>query len=113
MRTTARWVMQHGVVRFAARRAARQGDLHALFMRDDRYRPDPFPFYEAVRRRGRIVRGRLVSVTVSYDVISEVLRSDDWRAGSDEGVLPPPFPRVPRRAPGSPPPRPGAPPPNP
>jgi cytochrome P450 len=80
--------MQHGVVRVAASRAARHGDLHALFMRDDRYRLDPFPFYEAVRRRGRIVRGRLVSVTVSYDVISEVLRSDDWRAGPDEDVMP-------------------------
>src|SRR3954467_1206878 len=94
MKTTARWVMQHGVVRIAARRAARQGDLHALFMRDDRYRPDPFPFYEAVRRRGRIVRGRLVSVTVSYDVISEVLRSEDWRAGPDEDVMPAPIRRI-------------------
>src|SRR3954468_9606839 len=96
MKTTARWVMQHGVVRFAARRAARQGDLHALFMRDDRYRADPFPFYEAVRRRGRIVRGRLVCVTVSYDVISEVLRSGDWRAGPDEDVMPAPIRRLAR-----------------
>jgi cytochrome P450 len=88
--------MQHGVVRVAAKRAARQGDLHALFTRDDRYRADPFPFYEAVRRRGRIVRGGLVSVTVSYDVISEVLRSDDWRAGPDEDVMPAPIRRLAR-----------------
>ncbi|MDT7539537.1 MAG: hypothetical protein QOI82_3122 [Actinomycetota bacterium] len=94
MKTTMRWAMQHGVVRFAAQRAARQGDLHALFMRDTRYRADPFPFYEAVRRRGRIVRGKLVSVTVSYDVITEVLRSDDWRAGPDEDVMPAPVRRL-------------------
>jgi cytochrome P450 len=96
VKTTLRWAMQHGVVRVAAKRAARQGDLHALFMRDDRYRPDPFPFYEAVRRRGRIVRGRLVSVTVSYDVVSQVLRSDDWRAGPDEDVMPAPIRRLAR-----------------
>jgi cytochrome P450 len=94
VKTTLRWAMQHGVVRFAAKRAARQGDLHALFMRDDRYRADPFPFYEAVRRRGRLVRGGLVSVTVSYDVVSEVLRSEDWRAGPDEDVMPRPIRRL-------------------
>jgi len=96
VKTTLRWAMQHGIVRIAAGRAAGQGDLHALFMRDDRYRVDPFPFYEAVRRRGRIVRGRMVSVTVSYDVISEVLRSDDWRAGPDEDVMPAPISRLAR-----------------
>jgi cytochrome P450 len=96
VKTTLRWAMQHGVVRIAASRAARQGDLHALFMRDDRYRPNPFPFYEAVRRRGRIVRGKLVSVTVSYDVITAVLRSDDWRAGPDEDVMPAPIRRLAR-----------------
>ncbi|MDX6198115.1 MAG: hypothetical protein QOJ79_1266 [Actinomycetota bacterium] len=91
-----RWAMQHGVVRVAAARAAGQGDLHALFMRDDRYRTDPFGFYEAVRRRGRLVRGGLVSVTTSYDVVSEVLRSDDWRAGPDEDVMPGPIRRIAR-----------------
>ena len=96
MKTTLRWAMQHGIVRVAARRAAANGDLHALFMRDQRYRADPFPFYEAVRRRGRIVRGRLVAVTVSYDVITEVLRSDDWRAGPDEDVMPAPIGRLAR-----------------
>jgi cytochrome P450 len=88
VKTTIRWAMQHGVVRVAAARAAKRGDLHAEFMRTDRYRADPFPFYEQVRQRGRLVHGRLVNVTVSYDVVSEVLRSDDWRAGPDEDVMP-------------------------
>jgi cytochrome P450 len=35
-----------------------------------------------------------VSVTVSYDVITEVLRSDDWRAGPDEDVMPRPLRRI-------------------
>jgi cytochrome P450 len=88
VKTTLRWAMQHGVVRVAAARAAKRGDLHAAFMRTDRYRADPFPFYEQVRQRGRLVHGRLVNVTVSYDVVSEVLRSDDWRAGPDADVMP-------------------------
>ena len=46
MKTTVRWALQHGVVRAATARAARKGDLHASFMRDERWRVDPFPFYE-------------------------------------------------------------------
>ncbi|MCA1712084.1 MAG: cytochrome P450 [Actinobacteria bacterium] len=91
MKTTTRWVLQHGVVRLAAKRAVRQGDLHAHFMREPRYRDDPFPFYEQVRSRGELVPGRLVNVTASYDVVSQVLRSDDWRAGPDEDALPRPL----------------------
>jgi cytochrome P450 len=91
VKSTLRWAMQHGVVRVAAKRAAGQGDLHAQFMREDRYRADPFAFYEQVRQRGQIVRGRLVNVTASYDVVTEVLRSDDWRAGPDEDVMPRPI----------------------
>ncbi|MCU1590126.1 MAG: cytochrome hydroxylase [Frankiales bacterium] len=96
MKTTIRWAMQHGVVRMAAARAAKQGDLQAQFMRDSRHRADPFPFYEQVRSRGRVVRGRLVCVTASYEVVSEVLRSDDWRAGPDEDVMPAPIRRLAR-----------------
>jgi cytochrome P450 len=81
-------VLQHGVVRLAARRAARSGDLQAQFMQDARYRENPFPFYEMVRGRGDVVMGRLVNVTATYDVVSQVLRSDDWRAGPDEEALP-------------------------
>lgn len=94
MKTTTRWALQHCVVRVAAGRAARRGDLHARFMNDDRYRADPFPFYAEVRRTGRLVKGRLVNVTASYDVVSEVLRSDDWRAGPDEDAMPRPIRRL-------------------
>ena len=91
MKMTLRWALQHGVVRVAATRAAKKGDLHARFMTDDSYRPDPFSFYEQVRRTGPLVVGRLVSCTASYDVVSEVLRGDDWRAGPDEDVMPRPL----------------------
>ena len=91
MKTTLRWALQHGIVRVAATRAAKKGDLHARFMTDDSYRPDPFSYYEQVRSRGPLVVGRLVSCTASYDVVSEVLRGDDWRAGPDEDVMPRPL----------------------
>lgn len=94
MKTAIRWALQHGVVRVAASRAARKGDLHAQFMRDSRYREDPFGFYEQVRRAGSAVSGRLVTVTASYDVVSQVLRSEEFRAGPDEDVLPAPLRRL-------------------
>jgi len=88
MRTTLRWGLQHGAVRVAASRAARKGDLHAQFMMGEGYRADPFPFYRQVRDRGPLVRGQLVHVTASYDVVSQVLRGDDFRAGPDEDAMP-------------------------
>src|SRR4051794_38496548 len=88
MKTTIRWALQHGVVRVAAGRAAKRGDLHARFMNEPGYRDNPFPFYDDVRARGPLVTGRLVTVTASYDVVSDVLRGDDWRAGPDEDIMP-------------------------
>ena len=94
MKTSVRWALQHGVVRAATARAARKGDLHASFMRDEHWRADPFPYYEQVRARGQVVRGRLVSTSASYDACAQALRSDDWRAGPDEDALPAPVRRL-------------------
>ncbi|MGB8649688.1 MAG: cytochrome P450 [Mycobacteriales bacterium] len=98
MKAAVRWALQHGVVRAATARAVRSGDLHAEFMRDARYRADPFPFYERVRAAGDLVPGRFVHVTASYDVCAQVLRTDDWRAGPDEDLLPRPLARLTRWA---------------
>ncbi|MCW2666578.1 MAG: cytochrome hydroxylase [Frankiales bacterium] len=94
VRRLTRWALMHGVVRAAGARAARRGDLHATFMNDDRYRADPFPYYEQVRARGRLVQGSLASITASYDVCQDVLRSDDFRVGPDEDFLPGPLGRI-------------------
>lgn len=94
MKTTVRWALQHGVVRAATARAARKGDLHASFMRDEGWRADPFPFYEQVRSRGDVVRGRLVNMSASYAVCDQALRSEQWRAGPDEDALPGPVRRL-------------------
>jgi cytochrome P450 len=94
MKTTIRWGLQHGVIRVASKRAVRRGDLQAQFMHEPRYRDDPFPFYDMVRQRGPVTIGRLTAVTASYDVVSQVLRSDDWRAGPDEDAMPGPLRRL-------------------
>ncbi len=94
MKTSVRWALQHGVVRVASRRAARKGDLHARFMLDEAWRADPFPFYEQVRAQGDAVRGRLVTMSASYDVCAAALRSEDFRAGPDEDALPRPIARL-------------------
>lgn len=94
MKSTVRWALQHGVVRAATSRAARSGDLHAEFMRSPAYREDPFPYYERVRTAGELVPGRFVNASASYDVCTSVLRSDDWRAGPDDELLPRPVARV-------------------
>jgi cytochrome P450 len=94
VKSTVRWAVQHGSIRVAMKRAQRNGDLHAEFMRESRYREDPFPFYEQVRSRGDFVHGQFVDVTASYDVCSQVLKGDDWRAGPDDEVLPGPLGKV-------------------
>lgn len=88
VRSRVRWSLQHGVVGLAVRRAASKGDLQALSVVDPGYRADPFPLYEQVRARGALVPGRLGHVTVSHDVVSQVLRSDDFRAGPDDAAMP-------------------------
>jgi cytochrome P450 len=88
-RSITRWALLHGVVRTASKRAVRSGDLQSRFMTDARYRADPFPFYEEVRSRGPLARGRLAWLSADHAVCSEVLRSEDFRVGPDEDALPP------------------------
>ncbi|MCW2615160.1 MAG: cytochrome [Frankiales bacterium] len=87
-RTRVRWGVQHGVVGLAVRRAARQGDLQASSIVDPSHRDDPYPLYGRVRARGPLVPGRLGHVTATHAVASEVLRSEDFRAGTDAEALP-------------------------
>lgn len=87
-KTFTRWALFHGVARVASRRAVKHGDLHAMLMTDATVRAEPWAFYEDVRSRGPLVRGRFAAVTASHAVASEVLRSEDFRVGADELVLP-------------------------
>lgn len=88
VRSRVRWGLQHGVVGVAVRRAAKTGDLQALSVVDPGHRADPYPLYEKVRTRGALVPGKLGHVTATHAVVSEVLRSDDFRAGPDDDAMP-------------------------
>ena len=89
VRQRVRWGFQHGIVGLAVRRAARAGDLQATSIVDPGHRADPYPLYEKVRARGTLVPGRLGHVTVSHELVTHVLRSDDFRAGPDDAAMPP------------------------
>ena len=87
-RTVVRWALFHGLARVASRRAAGRGDLHARLMTDPSLRAEPWAFYEQVRSRGPLVRGRFAAVTATHEVASTVLRSEDFRVGLDPATLP-------------------------
>jgi cytochrome P450 len=90
-RALVRWSLRHGLVRVALRRAQRKGDLHARSVLEPALRADPYGLYDEVRSRGPLVRGQLAHMTASHAVATQVLRSDDFRAGADEEVLPQPL----------------------
>lgn len=87
-RTFTRWALFHGVARAASRRAVRHGDLHARLMTDPSVRAEPWVFYDDVRSRAPLVRGRFAAVTATHSVASEVLRSEDFHVGAEDVVLP-------------------------
>jgi len=90
-RAVVRWGIGHGLVGLALRRAERRGDLHARSVLDAATRADPYPLYDQVRSHGPLVRGRLAFLTATHAVATEVLRSDDFRAGADEEAFPQPL----------------------
>ena len=91
LKTRVRWGVQHGFVGLAIRQAARRGDLQATSIVDLAHRADPYPLYDRVRARGPLVQGRLGHVTATHAVASAALRSEDFRSGTDDDVLPRPL----------------------
>jgi len=79
MKDRLNWLALHGVVRSAAKWSARRGDPQARLIADPAVRADPYPFYEELRRRGPLVRGRLSYLAVDHAVAHELLRSEDFR----------------------------------
>ena len=89
-RQVVRWGLRHGVMRAVVHRRARGGDVGALLMTDPALRDDPYPAYEQLRARGRLVTGYL-PITVDHGICTGVLRSPDFgagfRIGDDSPVL--------------------------
>jgi cytochrome P450 len=76
-----RWAVQSFGPRMMMRREARGGQLGARLAIDRKLWDDPFPLYDAMRAQGRLVPGRLISSSASYDVVRDVLRSSSFGVG--------------------------------
>ena len=89
MRLLTRWLVLHGLVRFATRRWAAAGDLQAALIADPTVRADPIPAYERIRAQGPLVRTRIGYITADYQVSQAVLRSEDFGVTSIATNVPP------------------------
>ena len=75
VRRQVRWGLRHGIPRAVMARRARAGDLGARILIDPAVRADPFPHYEQLRARGKLVDAGVARCTVDHDLCSAVLRS--------------------------------------
>ena len=73
-----RWGLRHGLVRRILHRRARAGDIGSRIMVDPTVRDDPYPWYEQIRGRGRVVATGLAPTTVDHALCTAVLRSPDF-----------------------------------
>ena len=58
---------------------------------DPAVRIDPVPFIEELRSKGRLVKGRVLYMTVDHDIAHELLRSEDFRVTELGRNLPKPL----------------------
>jgi hypothetical protein len=89
VRSIARWLVLHGLVRAATRRWAAKGDAQAALISDPALRNDPFPTYERIRAAGPVSMTRIGYITATHEIANSVLRSDDFRVTSVSGSVAP------------------------
>jgi cytochrome P450 len=78
VRQAFRWGLRHGMMRQVVLRKAREGDVGARLMADPLVREDPYPSYERLRAKGRLVVGGFLPTSVDHEVCTTVLRSPDF-----------------------------------
>jgi cytochrome P450 len=71
-------VVRHGLIRRTVQRQTRAGDLGSRLMIDPAIREDPFPYYDELRAKGRIVTSGLALMSAHHDICLAVLRSPDF-----------------------------------
>ncbi|OBI06737.1 cytochrome [Mycobacterium sp. E2462] len=96
MRERLHWLAMHGFVRGAAALGARRGDMQARLIADPSVSANPVPFYEELRARGTLVKGRVAYLTGDHALAHELLRSDDFRVVLFGSNLPTPLRRLER-----------------
>ncbi len=77
VRQAIRWGIRHGFVRRVVGRRVKGGDEVARLMIDPAVIADPYPHYDDLRARGRLVSNGIVLNTAHHDVATAVLRSTD------------------------------------
>ena len=98
MKERLHWLAMHGFVRGVAAIGARRGDLQGRLIADPKVAADPVTFYDEVRARGPLVKGRVSYLTADHAVAHELLRSDDFRVLIFGSNLPAPMRWLERRA---------------
>jgi len=91
------WFAMHGFIRGAAAYGARRGDVQARLIADPAVAADPVRFYDEVRARGKLVKGRVAYLTADHALAHELLRSDDFRVVIFGSNLPAPLRWLERR----------------
>jgi cytochrome P450 len=87
----------HGFIRGAAALGARGGDVQARLIADPAVAADPVHYYDEVRARGKLVKGRVAYLTADHALAHELLRSDDFRVLIFGSNLPAPLRWLERR----------------
>jgi cytochrome P450 len=95
VRRVVRWGLRHGVMRQMVRRQAKAGELGGRLLTDPSVIAEPYPFYEQLRERGRLVDTGIALATVDHAVATEMLRSPDFGTG---GRMPENLPGIARAA---------------
>lgn len=91
LRAAARWAGEHALTRAFFEHAARSGELFARIDCDPALRANPYPAYEELRSRGRLVEGRVVHATADHALTTALLRHPDVRTGAGLRDLPGPL----------------------
>ena len=97
MKERLHWFAMHGFIRGVAAFGARRGDVQARLIADPTVAADPVRFYDEVRARGTLVKGRVAYLTADHGLAHELLRSDDFRVLIFGSNLPAPLRWVERR----------------
>src|SRR3954454_10413291 len=81
VRRVVRWGLRHGMMRRMVRRQMKAGELGARLMSDPEVVAVPYPFYEELRSRGKLVDTGMFHATVDHEVSTQMLRSTDFGVG--------------------------------
>jgi cytochrome P450 len=86
----ARWALSHGLLRTLMAYRARGGSADALLLRDPSRQAEPWEHYRSLREGRPFAQGPMGKVTAHHDVVTQVLRSDDFGVADRDRVLPGP-----------------------